>query len=141
MRNRIFPLALISAAAIALSSCAMTPAETARADAAKAKTQADLDKALAGLTATDTSDCAPPSMQPSSLKAYGGTLVYSVSKKLKYVNDTGGGCEAVERGDILVTKSPSGRLCRGDIARTVMPGSHIPSGSCALGSFVTYRAK
>jgi hypothetical protein len=141
MRNRIFPLALLSVTAVALSSCAMTPAETARAADAKAATQASLGKELAGLTATDTSDCAPPSMPPSSLKAYGGTLVYSVNKTLKYVNDTGGGCEAVERGDILVTRSNGGRLCRGDIAQTVMPGSRMPSGSCAMGSFVTYRAK
>lgn len=140
MRNRIFPLASLSVAAVALSSCTMTPAETARAADAKAATQAALGKELDGLTPTETRDCMD-NYQSSSLKAYGGTLVYSVSRKLKYVNDTGGGCEAVERGDILVTKSPSGRLCRGDIARTVMPGSHIPSGSCALGSFVTYRAK
>ena len=33
MRNRIFPLASLSVAAIALSSCTMTPAETARAAA------------------------------------------------------------------------------------------------------------
>ncbi len=140
MRNRIFPLALLSVAAVALSSCAMTPAETARAADAKAATQASLGKELAGLTPTETRDCMDH-YQPSSLKAYGGTLVYSVSKTLKYVNDTGGGCEAVERGDILVTKSNSGRLCRGDIGQTVMPGSRMPSGSCALGSFVTYRAK
>lgn len=140
MLNRIFPLASLSVAAIALSSCTMTPAETARAADAKAATQAALGKELAGLTPIETKDCMD-NYQSSSLKAYGGTLVYSVSRKLKYVNDTGGGCEAVERGDILVTKSPSGRLCRGDIAQTVMPGSHVPSGSCALGSFVTYRAK
>ena len=140
MRNRMFPLASLSVAAVALSSCTMTPAETARAADAKAATQAALGKELAGLTPTETKDCMD-NYQSSSLKAYGGTLVYSVSRKLKYVNDTGGGCEAVERGDILVTKSPSGRLCRGDIAQTVMPGSRIPSGSCALGSFVTYRAK
>jgi hypothetical protein len=139
MRNRIFPLASLSVAAVALSSCAMTPAETARAADAKAATQAELGKELAGLTPTETRDCMD-NYQSSSLKAYDGTLVYSVSKSLKYVNDTGGGCEAVERGDILVTQSPSGRLCRGDIARTVMPGSRMPSGSCALGSFVTYRA-
>jgi hypothetical protein len=117
----------------------MTPAETARAADAKAATQAELGKELAGLTPTETRECMD-NYQSSSLKAYGGTLVYSVSKSLKYVNDTGGGCEAVERGDILVTKSPMGRLCRGDIARTVMPTSRVPSGSCALGSFVTYRA-
>jgi ABC-type transporter MlaC component len=140
MRNRIFPLASLAVAAIALSSCAMTPAETARAADAKAATQAALGKELAGLTPTETRDCMD-NYQSSSLKAYGGTLVYSVSKSLKYVNDTGGGCEAVERGDILVTTSPSGRVCRGDIARTVMPGSRMPSGSCALSSFTTYRAK
>ena len=140
MRNRIFPLASLTAAAIALSSCTMTPAETARAADARAATQAELGKELAGLTPTETRDCMD-NYQSSSLKAYGGTLVYSVSKSLKYVNDTGGGCEAVERGDILVTTSPSGRLCRGDIARTVMPGSRTPSGSCALSSFTTYRAK
>jgi hypothetical protein len=118
----------------------MTPADTARAADAKAATQASLGKELAGLTPTETKDCMD-NYQSSSLKAYGGTLVYSVSKSLKYVNDTGGGCEAVERGDILVTRSNGGRLCRGDIAQTVMPGSRMPSGSCAMGSFVTYRAQ
>jgi len=141
MRNRVFPLMALGLAGMVLSSCAMTPAQTARADATKAKTRADLDKELAGLTATETNDCAPLSMPPSSLKAYGSTLVYSVNHKLKYVNETGGGCEAVANNDILVTQSPSGRLCRGDIARTVMPTTRMPSGSCALGSFVTYRAK
>lgn len=141
MRNRIFPLMALGLAGIVLTACAMTPAETARAAEAKAKTRADLDKALAGLTATSTDECAPPSMPPASLKAYGSTLVYTVSKKLKYVNETTGGCENVASGDILVTQSPTGRLCRGDIARTVMPSARIPSGSCALGSFVTYRAK
>ena len=141
MRNRIFPLAVLGAAGIALTSCAMTPAETARAADAKARTQADLDKALAGLRPVETNDCAPPSMPPTSLKAYGSTLVYTVRRKLKYVNRTAGGCEAVENGDILVTKSVTGRLCRGDIAQTVMPTGHLPSGSCALGDFVTYRAE
>lgn len=140
MRNRIFPLALLSVTAVALSSCTMTPAETARAADAKAATQASLGKELAGLSPAETKDCMD-NYQTSSLKAYGSTLVYSVSRTLKYVNDTGGGCEAIERGDILVTKSTSGRLCRGDIGQTVMPGSRMPTGSCALGSFVTYRAR
>lgn len=141
MRDRIFPLALLSVAALALPSCALTPEEAARAADAKAKTQADLDQTLAGLTATDTSTCAPTTLQPSSLKAYGSTLVYTVTRKLKYVNRTSGGCETIENGDILVTVSPSGRLCRGDIGRTVMPTSRVPTGSCSLGDFVTYRAK
>jgi len=140
MRNRIFPLMALGLAAIVVSSCAMTPAETARVADAKAKTLADLDKALAGLTPAGTDDCAPLALSPSSLKAYGPTLVYTVNRKLKYVNQTTGGCEKVENGDILVTQSV-GRLCRGDIARTVTPGARMTSGSCAMGSFTTYRAK
>jgi len=136
MRNLILPLT--AAAAAFLSSCAMTPAETARANASKAATQAALGQELAGLQAGKTQDCIDR-YQQSSLKAYGGTLVYSVSKKLKYVNDTGGGCEGVERGDILLTKSPTGRLCRGDIATTLMQTSQVPTGSCSLGTFTVYR--
>ncbi|MGN6817527.1 MAG: hypothetical protein ACTHJR_02520 [Sphingomonas sp.] len=141
MRNRVFPLMALALAGVVVASCAMTPAETTRVADAKAKKAADLDKALAGLTPVATNDCAPPSMPPSSLKAYGSTLVYTVNRNLKYVNETSGGCEAVENDDILVTQSPEGRLCRGDIARTVMPGSRMPTGSCALGSFTTYRTK
>lgn len=133
-------LALLSLtlAAAALSSCTMTPAETARAADARAATRAKLDTALTGLRPTETRDCIDQ-YQSSSLKAYGSTLTYRVSGRLIYVNETGGGCEGVERGDILITKSNSGRLCRGDIGTTVETGSRIPTGSCALGSFVTYR--
>ena len=136
MRNLI-PLTVASAA-ILLTSCTMTPAETARANEARAADQAALGRELAGLRPAETKDCIDR-FQSSSLKAYGGTLVYSVSSKLKYVNDTGGGCEGVERGDILLTKSPSGRLCRGDQATTLMQTSQTPTGSCSLGSFTVYR--
>lgn len=135
MRSFVLPLSI---AALALNGCALTPAETARAAEQRAATQAALAKDLAGLSPRETRDCLDPNLT-SSLKAYGPTLVYRVSGKLSYVNETGGGCEGVERGDILVTKSNSGRLCRGDIATTVEPGSRMPSGSCALGSFVTWR--
>ncbi|WP_299424384.1 hypothetical protein [Sphingomonas bacterium] len=128
----------LSIAALALTGCAMSPAETARAESDAAASRAALGQQLAGLHATSTSDCMT-NYGSSSLKAYGSTLVYSVSKSLVYVNDTTGGCENVERGDILVTRSISGQLCRGDIGQTVTPGSRVPSGSCALGSFTTYR--
>ncbi len=137
MRILVFPLAV---AAVALGSCAATPAETARAADRRAAQQAALDKELAGLTPGKTQSCMPGYQSRSaSLKAYGPKLVYSVSPTLKYVNDTGGGCENVASGDILVTKSPTGELCSGDIGRTVQPGSSIPSGSCALGNFTVYR--
>ena len=135
MRSLILPM---SAAALALSGCAMTPSESARAAEAQSASRAALGQHLAGLSPGATQDCMDPH-QSSSLKAYGPTLVYTVNRGLVYVNETGGGCEAVERGDILVTRSPTGRLCRGDIGTTVMSGSHVPSGSCSLGAFTVYH--
>ncbi|QDZ06594.1 hypothetical protein FPZ24_03165 [Sphingomonas panacisoli] len=125
-------------AALALTGCAMTPAETARAQAAAEADRAALGQQLAGLRATKTGDCLD-SFQSTSLKAYGSTLVYRVNQNLVYVNDTTAGCEGISRGDYLVTKSNFGRVCRGDIGRTFTPGSDVPTGSCSLGSFTTYR--
>jgi hypothetical protein len=130
----------LSIAALALTGCAMSPADTARYQRAQEADRAALGQQLAGLRPAETKDCLDNfRTTPASLSAYGSALVYRVSDRLIYVNETGGGCEAVSRGDILVTKSNSGQLCRGDIGRTVMPGSSIPTGSCALGSFTTYR--
>ena len=132
-------LVSVSLAALALTGCAMTPAETARAEARADADRAALGEKLAGLRPAGTSDCLDSfRLNPASLSAYGSALVYRVSDRLIYVNDTTGGCDAVARGDILVTRSNFGRLCRGDIGRTVMPGSSVPSGSCALGSFTKY---
>lgn len=125
-------------AALALAGCTMSPAETARAQSRADADRAALGQQLAGLHATGTDDCMS-NVNTSSMKAYGSTLVYKVSNNLVYVNETSGGCEAIASGDYLVTRSNSGRLCRGDIGRTFIVGSNVPSGSCALGSFTTYR--
>ncbi len=137
MRILVFPLAV---AAVALGSCATTPADTARATERRAAEQAALNKELEGLTARETRDCLNSyETRSASLKAIGPNLIYRVSDRLMYVNDTGGGCENVASGDILVTTSPTGQLCRGDIARTIQPTSRVPSGSCALGKFTVYK--
>jgi hypothetical protein len=129
----------LALAALALTGCAMSPAETARAQERAAADQAALGQKLAGLHPAGTTDCLDHfQTNNASLSAYGPALVYRVSDRLVYVNDTAGGCEAVSRGDILVTKSNQGQLCRGDIGQTVTPGSRVPSGSCALGSFTKY---
>ena len=136
---RIF-VPVLSLTALALSGCAMSPAETARYERAQEADRAALAQKLAGLRPAETTDCLDNfRTTPASLSANGPALVYRVSDRLTYVNDTSGGCEAVERGDILVTRSNSGQLCRGDIGHTVSPGSQMPSGSCALGSFTAYR--
>ena len=99
-----------------------------------------LAAALEGLVPEAPTDCVEQyKTSPAQLQAIGGTILYKVSKGLVYRNDTGGGCENIASGDIFVTQSNAGRLCRGDIGRTVSPGMRGPTGSCTLGSFVAYR--
>lgn len=130
----------VMAAMVALAGCAATPKEQAAAAARAEVAQESLEQALAGLTPDKPVTCLP-NFQNRQLKAYGQTLVYTVSRNLKYRTDTGGGCEGVARGDILVTRSPQGRLCSGDIAQTVDQASRFPTGSCAMGDFVPYRGR
>jgi hypothetical protein len=101
---------------------------------------ADYQKLITGKTAGKPQDCIDTRVTRPDLSAYGTKLVYRVSNKLVYVSETGGGCENVRRGDALVTRQFQTRLCRGDIAQTVDLPASIPTGSCALGAFVPYRA-
>jgi len=94
---------------------------------------------VAGLTPGAPVNCISAQRNTRGLKAIGPRLIYRVSRNLVYVNETAGGCEGVARGDILVTRAFTGGLCRGDIAQTVSYPAPIPTGNCALGSFVPYR--
>ncbi len=128
---------LATAIAIALASCAQTPKGRFAAQQADAAAAAKLEQALAGLTPGPSNNCLPryPTTQ---VQAYGPTLVYTVSRGLKFRTDTAGGCERVGRGDILITRLTTGQLCRGDIGTTVDSVSRILTGSCSFGPFVRY---
>lgn len=84
-------------------------------------------------------DCIDTRFQRTTLSAYGDKLIYRVDRDLVYVNDTGGGCANVARGDALITQRYQTRACRGDIAQTVSLPPGAFTGSCALGSFTPYR--
>lgn len=124
---------------LAIAGCAATPRERAEQARAEATAQDKLAATLAGLTPGESTTCLP-ALQSSQLAAYGPTLVYTVTRGLKYRNDTTGGCEGVARDDILITRSPQGRVCQGDIAQTVDRTSRFPTGSCSLGRFVPYHS-
>ena len=122
-----------------VAGCAATPKESARAEAEGAQRADKLATRLAGYTPGQPQDCLPSLPANRSTETIGSTILYVESAKRLYRNDTTGGCESAEHGDYYVTVSPSGRLCRGDIARTVQPvGGNVPTGSCALGVFVPY---
>lgn len=130
------PLLATSIALIAVG-CTQTPRERMAAREANAVAAQNLEKELAGLTPGRSSTCMPH-FPTSQLKAFGPTLVYTISRGVKYRSDTAGGCERVGRGDILVTRSPQGQICQGDIATTVDTASRMFTGSCSLGPFVRY---
>jgi hypothetical protein len=123
------------AAAAALSAGAIAAAPRDRAP------DAAYQKLIAGKTAGQPQDCIDTRFTRPQLSASGTKLLYRVSDKLVYVSETGGGCENVGRGDALVTRQFQTRLCRGDIAQTIDLPARIPTGSCALGAFVPYRAR
>lgn len=125
----------------AIAGCTPTPAEQARIDQRQATERADLDKALRGLTPQKPTQCIGQ-YQTRQVTAYGPTIVYTISPRLKYVSETQGGCETIGqrgRNDILVTRTTTGQLCAGDIAQTVDRVSGFFTGSCSFGPFVPYR--
>ena len=132
---RWLPLTVLLLAA----GCAASPKETARAEAEQSRRAGKLAARLAGYTPGQPQDCLTnlPGDRPS--ETYGSTILYVEGARRVYRNDTTGGCESMERGDYIVTVSNGGRLCRGDIGRTFLPGSpSVPTGSCALGAFIPY---
>lgn len=122
-----------------VAGCAATPEQHARLAARQQSDEQRIDAKLAGLVPGKPTTCIPDFPTRNST-AIGRTILYQVSGRLYYRNDTGGGCEGMEHGDILITVSHTGQLCRGDIGRTVNPGGRFPTGSCSLGEFVPYTA-
>lgn len=133
--------AIIACSILLLSgACAATPAQTARADAARVDAQQRLERRLAGFTAEPAVDCLQSTQtRNANIESFGPTILYKVNRRLIYRTDTNGGCEALGNDSYLVTVSSTGQLCRGDIARTVDRTTHIETGSCGIGGFIPYR--
>ena len=136
MTMRALPMMLLPA--MMLVGCTQTQAEVERAQVREADVQQKLAKELAGLVPGKPETCLTQFPQKQS-SGYGATILYRVNSGLVYRSDTAGGCEGIARGDILVTRTPSGQLCRGDIAQTFDQASRFPTGSCSFGDFVPYR--
>ena len=138
MRLILLPLLAVVPA---LAGCASTPASRAAAAQQAVDDEAGLRKELAGLVPVQPGSTCLNDIDlrnAQSVRNYGPTIVYSLSRNLKYASTTSGGCEHLDR-DVLVTVSNSGQLCRGDIARTVDRVARFQTGSCSFGDFVRYR--
>jgi hypothetical protein len=102
------------------------------------KQLAEIADALKGLTPGKPETCIDQT-RVHNIKTFENTILYQYSPREIYRNDTSGGCAGLRYGDIVVSRTPTGQLCRGDIIHTVSPGSRTMSGACGLGSFVPYR--
>ena len=66
-------------------------------------------------------------------------IVFSGPGGRKWVNRPAAGCPDLRFSRALKTRTPSTRLCRGDIATVFDPASGIEYGGCGLGDFEPYR--
>jgi hypothetical protein len=60
---------------------------------------------------------------------------------LVYVNRPRAGCPELDSGRALKTRTPSTRLCAGDIVEVFDPVNGFSYGSCGLGEFTPYRRR
>lgn len=133
---RIIAITLFAALA---GSCAATPAEIARGEQQDARQQARLAEALDGyeIAGPPTSCVSQTALRGS--RSFGNTILYDRgTRRTIYRNDTQPGCR-ISNNDILVTRSPTGNLCSGDIIRTIDRTAQFVTGGCAFGEFVPYE--
>lgn len=104
----------------------------------EARDQAALAKALTGFTPGKPASCIDQ-RRITDTQRIGDTILYKYSRHELYRADTNGGCFGLRRGDAIISRTPSGQLCSGDILNTVDMVTHVNSGSCTVREFVPYR--
>ena len=124
------------AMATLLAGCTMDGRPSAATQSEALQAQAQLAEELSGRQAGPPQAC----VQLTQLRGNRGigsevVLFEGVGDRV-YVNRPAGGCR-LRIGETLVTRTPSNRLCRGDIVQIVNVPTG-PVGSCTLGEFVPY---
>ena len=127
---------LATAMLMMLAGCSASAEQAASEAAADARDQARLERKLARYVPGEPQSCIRPFRATSSV--YGNTILYDDGATL-YRTEASGGCFGLKRDDIIVTRSISSQLCRGDLVRTVDRTSGFPSGACAFGDFTPYK--
>lgn len=127
---------ILAAGAFVAALAAPASAQTAK-DAPPALSP-KLSELLAGRTAGKPVSCVSLRDVRSTRIVDETAIIYELSRKKWLVNFPRGGCSSLREDRVLVTSTPSTRLCSGDIARVIDPPSPMEFGSCGLGEFVPY---
>lgn len=134
--TRFLPILCLAAAA----ACAPTAAEVASNADRAAADSAKIDRALRGYAVDRTDSCLSDiDRRTARSTEVGSTILYRIGSNRIVRNDMNGNCPLGRQDAILVTQTPTGQLCRGDITQLVDRTSRFPVGSCIYGDFVTYR--
>jgi len=126
---------LIHAALIA----GLTAAPCAPLAAAKLTPEAQLAKLVEGRTAGKPVDCINLGIINNDSQKIPGLAMAYRQGTTWYVSRFQDGCPQLSDNTILITKTHSSQLCRGDFAELRMSGANIPLGACVFDSFVPYR--
>jgi len=126
---------LIAASALSLVSCAAPPPSDTSAMGPELRAE------LAGRVAGTPLACVPQRDLTSNRTVDNGDAIIfgTRSSNLIYVNRPAGGCPSLRFGRTLVTSTPTGSLCSGEIVSVVDLPSDFQQGSCGLGEFVPYQ--
>lgn len=131
-------LYLAALASVAMAGCAHAADE--KPPRLSERQAAELARALDGKSPGEPESCVMMNRGTRGLHAVGDDVVlYEINSKLVYRNDLMGTCHGLD-GNTMVIKPTNNQYCRGDILRVVDTSTGMNMGSCALGSFVPYRA-
>jgi hypothetical protein len=140
MEAKMKTVAMIAVAGMALGGLAATAASQA-SQGPEAREQDRAARLLEGRTAEPVVHCVDQRRLGGNRSLANGDILFGdASSSIVYVNHPSGGCPELGSDRYLVTRSPTGQLCAGDIVtvRETGPGG-IETGSCALGDFTPYR--
>ena len=129
----------VAITAVVLTAALVSGGSTAQTQqsASEARAEARLEKALAGLTPGKPQHCIDRD-RVTSVKTFPDVIVYVQGRNKVWRNDTNGGCSGLKRDDIIVSRSPLGQYCSGDIIETRSRSGGFSTGACSLGDFVPY---
>ena len=135
MTNILRIAAVVSAAALASSSTAMSP------QPGSSKAQQELAKALAGRVAGEPVNCINDFRSQIRMTVIDDYTLLFRGAGAVYLQKPPGGCTNISnKTNALTTRRTStNQLCAGDISQVVQPSSGIFLGSCAFGPFVPYK--
>lgn len=99
--------------------------------------EAQLSKMIEGRTAGKPTDCISLNRDTPSTTIDHTAVVYQQGGTL-YVNRFGGSCPALDGFSVLVTRTTTDRLCRGDSVQIMTQPPAVLAGVCIFGDFTPY---